>query len=240
MSNKASINIPLWASFFTLCAFLVLVSLGTWQVKRLSWKNSIIDGLNTAYEADFEELTSADFSKAYQRGTKYIKGYITGRYMHNKEIVLGPRTHKGLSGYHVITPFKLQDGKIIFINRGWIPPENKDPDSRRESLETDKMIVLGLARPPEKKNYFTPANEPSKNNWFSLDMNDINTLVTEDTAIPYIFYAKRHDYSAYTYPLGHDINWLPPNNHLQYALFWYLSAFILLIIYYLRFFKKDN
>ena len=40
----------LWPTLFSLVSFLVLISLGTWQVKRLFWKNNIISNYTEKFE----------------------------------------------------------------------------------------------------------------------------------------------------------------------------------------------
>ena len=40
----------LWPTLFSIVSFLVLISLGTWQVKRLFWKNNIISNYTEKFE----------------------------------------------------------------------------------------------------------------------------------------------------------------------------------------------
>ena len=53
----------LWPTLFSLVSFLVLISLGTWQVKRLFWKNNIISNMNFALTQypDIKNFKFSDF-----------------------------------------------------------------------------------------------------------------------------------------------------------------------------------
>ena len=62
----------LWPTLFSLVSFLVLISLGTWQVKRLFWKNNIISNYvekfeknKILYEKSFK-IASASPASAFQ------------------------------------------------------------------------------------------------------------------------------------------------------------------------------
>ncbi len=43
-------KLPIGATFFTAAGVAILLSLGTWQVQRLEWKNDIIERLNEGYD----------------------------------------------------------------------------------------------------------------------------------------------------------------------------------------------
>ena len=45
-----------------------------------------------------------------------------------------PRIHQGELGAYIITPFILTDGRIILVNRGWIPRSKIDRTTRAETL----------------------------------------------------------------------------------------------------------
>jgi hypothetical protein len=41
-------------------------------------------------------------------------------------------TWRGNSGFHVITPLELADGRFLFVNRGFVPYDRKNPATRPE------------------------------------------------------------------------------------------------------------
>ncbi len=46
------------------------------------------------------------------------------------QFLLDNMTHAGRAGYEVLTPLLLDDGRVLLVNRGWLPL----PDGRRDEL----------------------------------------------------------------------------------------------------------
>lgn len=219
---------PVWATFFTLLSLLILCSLGTWQIKRLAWKTELLVQINTAYEAEPARLSREQLYQKNSDSVFIAHGTVRGRYVYSKEIMIQPRTHNGQTGYHVITPFALEDGGGILVNRGWVPRDWKNTQSDKQK----KTDVTGILRRPERANLFVPENNPDTNQWYRLDVDEIIRYLELDHMSPYILYAET---SAFVLPIPHDSKWLPRNNHLQYAIFWFSMAGVLVLIFGFRF-----
>jgi surfeit locus 1 family protein len=226
-------NAPPWgASLVALLMLATLLALGTWQVKRLAWKTALLHNLAQAYRSD-PDLTLADFADAARHKTMFLHGHITGHLAEGQTILIGPRTHEGMVGYHALTPLRLDTGGAVLVNRGWIPAE-KAKQSLTQDGDKDVRIT-GLARLPDRANIFTPDNQPDSGVWYSVDMAQISTRT--GSALPaYVLYAEQIDGKAQTFPLTFDRNWRPPNSHLQYAVFWFTMAGALILVFILRFF----
>lgn len=46
---------------------------------------------------------------------------IHGRYQTERQFLLDNQTHQGEAGYQVLTPFVLDDGRTVIVDRGWVP-----------------------------------------------------------------------------------------------------------------------
>lgn len=235
---KPAYPIPLWATVFTILGIIILCTLGMWQLQRLDEKKVLLAKIeaSTAVDPMEQRLRAATFINAEQRGQDFIAGHVIGRYLHRHEIILGPRTYEGLSGYHVITPVILEDGGTLLVNRGWVPDDKTDPESRSASLTPGSAVITGIARKPESKGRFTPDNQPEEGKWFWPDMKAIAKTHQLINVMPYMFYAQSSQFQTYSFPRPLNTTWKPANNHLGYALFWFTMAFILALFYYLRFF----
>lgn len=227
-----------WASFLTLAAFAILCALGTWQVVRLQEKTRILHDLDAAYATGALPVLSRDDLADFAAGAMaFARAGVAGRYDHDKEILIGPRPWQGQPGFHVVTPFMLDGGGALLINRGWVPLDKKDRATRSESINTGYMTVSGLLRRPEKINRFVPANDPQGGLWYSIDPPAVAGHFGVADMAPLVLYAETEMPSA-DMPVRAALQWRPPNNHLQYALFWFSMAGILLIIFGARFLKK--
>ena len=45
---------------------------------------------------------------------------------------ISSRHGRAQSGFYVYTPLELADGRIVFVNRGFVPYDRKDPATRAE------------------------------------------------------------------------------------------------------------
>lgn len=223
---------PLAASLATLCAVGILCALGLWQVHRAQWKTAILARMDAAFARDpmSNPLETVDILRA----PEFESGVIRGTFLNDKEIALGPRTHAGVSGGHILTPFKLQDGAIIFVNRGWVPPERKDASSRPDSLVTGPTFVAGVLRTPERPGLFVPENDPAREMWYRIDLAAMAAARALPAPLPKILYT-RTDAAAAPYPVKDDLIARPPDNHRAYAAFWFTMALTLAFIFLLRF-----
>lgn len=98
-----------------LVTVVAFVSLGLWQLNRLEEKRtfnaSVADGL-AAEPIGYQEAVASDIT--------YRRLLVSGEYdVEFEALVL--RARKGESGYHVLTPFIVDDGPAILVDRGWIP-----------------------------------------------------------------------------------------------------------------------
>ncbi len=218
---------PVFALTCFLAAMATLLSLGTWQLHRLEWKNHLVAALDAEYAKDAgrTNLKPADI-----RGDFLFRhGTLRGTYDYTKEILIGPRIHDEQSGYHVLTPLKLSDGSVILVNRGWVPAGWREPPRNRSAT------VTGLLRRPDPRNMFTPANVPAKDQWYSAGMAEIAAAKNIKNLSPYILYSEGKGTAP---PLPQGLKPALRNQHLSYALFWFTMAAALFVVFILRFRKE--
>lgn len=108
----------------------------------------------------------------------YRRVYTTGRFRHDREMLIGPRMRDGEEGYMVITPLERDDdpGATVLVNRGWVPKTLRDQRKRRDGLPTGQVRVEGLLREPWKKNMFTPDNRPDIGEFYFPDVHQMARL----------------------------------------------------------------
>lgn len=150
----------LWPSVFWLSVFLVLVALGTWQIQRLHWK----EGLIAERQATVSSSPSAlpDAQTALNR-MEFHHVKFTGKFLNQDELYRHAIAADGKPGFHVVTPFQLDNGDIVFVDRGFVPEDRRDPATRAAGEIAGATNVTGLLRLPETaSSWFTPANEPGK------------------------------------------------------------------------------
>ncbi|MFB7497756.1 SURF1 family protein [Streptomyces sp. NPDC056161] len=112
----------------TLIALLlipVMIRLGFWQKHRYeerSARNQLVTDALSAKPVPVEQLTSPGHTVTSTE--RYRTVTATGAFDTAQEEVVRRRVNANDEvGYHVLTPFVLTDGKVLLVNRGWIPAD---------------------------------------------------------------------------------------------------------------------
>ena len=230
------LRIPFWATFYTVIALIILISLGVWQVKRLTWKADILSRIDAEYAVD---ASSVAIDPSVDLSVDIIKrGYLKGRFLHDKAILIQSRVYKGNQGYHLVTPFEMVDfnNRVVFVNRGWVPLGmdimNKDI-YKPEGL----IMITGFLRRPFDGNKFIPENIVDKAQWYSIKPDEIAKAKGISQFYSNIFYKDGFNKTrgVSDIPIAASTKVNIANNHAGYALFWFLMAFVLTVIYFLKF-----
>jgi cytochrome oxidase assembly protein ShyY1 len=100
-----------------------MIWLGFWQLHRHDHRqalNKVITASLAAKPVPVETLTSVGGSVAHD--DLYRRVTAKGHFDTDHELVVRRRTNADDQvGYHVVTPFVLDDGRTLLVNRGWIP-----------------------------------------------------------------------------------------------------------------------
>lgn len=230
------------SGFLVLLAFTVLVMLGTWQMHRLSWKEGLLADIESrrhqpaATVEDMETLLRSGGDVDYRAMT------AVGVFLNDKERRF-LATHDGSAGFYIYTPLQLNDGRILFVNRGFVPDDKKNPDSRMGGQLLGQQRITGLARAKllEKPSSLVPDNDIAKNvfYWKDLDAMAASTGLSADKVLPFFLDAGPAPVPG-GLPIGGVTQIDLPNSHLQYALTWYGLAATLAVISVVVIVRKKN
>jgi len=228
MGMKMKFRPLFWPTVFSLPALLVLIGLGTWQFHRLEWKNQLIDNFESRAAATPIELPRGDIAPDLE----FRRLALTGAFDHGSEVFMTGRTFEGNAGFHIVTPFRLVDGRTVLVNRGWVSESYRDPDKRPFSLVEGQTTIEAILRFPGKKGYFVPENEPENGFWFTLVPAQIVAhLGLEGRAETDVYAAALRGPGKLTLPIGAKTETNLRNSHLGYAITWYGIACALIGVY---------
>lgn len=144
-------------------AVVVMVNLGFWQLRRLDERraaNALVAARERMAPVALEGVDPSAKDLEFRRAT------ATGTFDAAHEVLVGYRSRKGLPGFHVITPLVLPDGKVLLVNRGFVPlaladrwpvPDAAPPPGEVTVAGTVRRSAVGNAlAPPEGKPTKTP------------------------------------------------------------------------------------
>lgn len=228
---------PFGFLFFSVVALAILVSLGTWQVKRLAWKEGLLATIHERIHTAPRPLADLERQFAKTHDVEYWPVTAHGTFLNGSERHF-LATWRGSSGFNVYTPLKLDDGRFLFVNRGFVPYDHKDPSTRPAGEVKGEVTITGLARNPlaEKPSFLVPDNNPAENIFYWKDIKAMAAtagLSTGATVLPFFVDAGNAPNPG-GLPVGGVTYINLPNNHFQYALTWYGLAAILAVISVLK------
>ena len=209
-------------SVFVYFIILVLLSLGFWQLYRLSCKLDLINQIENSLKVEPIELQNVEKKN-------YLRIKTSGQIDFEKQIYLYNLNETGKPGFEVINPIKIGDEDYL-INRGWISFDKKN---KPEINIIDQKNIIGTLMLQSKSSSFKPKNEIDKNYWFTLDREDILKFTGRNFS-KYIIYLNGN----YENPRPKVITAKISNNHKKYAITWFSMAISILLIY--LYFRKKN
>ena len=210
-----------WPTLMTAIMLAVLLALGTWQLQRLHWKQNLLATIDARFHAaPADAAVLADTPDA-----SYRPATAAGIFNNDHIFYLFGTSLTGVGGYHVLTPLALADGRVLLVDRGWIPYDHKGNFSENTGLVT----VAGILRKPEHY-WLQPKNDPTHGEWYSINLAAMAQQAGVAAFLPYVLEADARPNPG-GYPIGGQTRVILPNNHFVYALTWYGLALALVIIY---------
>jgi surfeit locus 1 family protein len=223
----------------------VMLWAGFWQLDRAAQKIAIQQSHVQALNQPVLELSRTLPQSAPEwADIRYRQVQLTGRYLPDKQFLLDNRVFPGVQGsrvgYHVITPFELEDsGGVVLVNRGWLPasPDRSVlPDIR---VNARPRTISGIVDIPGQGYHIGTMDTDSK--WPRVIQFVGYSVLAERLGFglhPALIVLAEGEPDSYTW------DWEPvvegPQKHYAYAVQWFLMclAVLILFIYFSR--KREH
>jgi surfeit locus 1 family protein len=222
----------LWPTLMSLPILVLCLALSIWQMERREWKRDILDRI-AANQSATPIALDALLSGGDPLRREYGKVAVSGTFLHDKEFHLAARSRGNDVGIQVVTPLRTDKGQIVLFDRGWVPSEKKDPAKRAEGQIAGTVKLVGVVRRTQVQRQFAPDNVPDKNVWFTVDVPLMRKLAggRPDPALDTFFLEADANHNPGGLPIGGQTQLDIPNDHLQYAITWFLLAMALIGVY---------
>jgi surfeit locus 1 family protein len=219
---------------FTFVIFIVLFSLGNWQLKRGQLKQAIVDKWE---QADGDKVIEPD-STNIELLHDYQKVKLKGRFDNKHHIFLDNRTNNGRAGVEVFTPFIGTNGVFILVSRGF-----KRWGMTRRTLPTIEsidghVIITGFLNPISQHAIVFKADDYRSAKWpmlvQSLDTEKLSQVTGRHLSKRMIVLDSE---SVHAYiPIREPKAYMTPQKHWGYAFQWYMLSITWLVLMY--FFRR--
>jgi surfeit locus 1 family protein len=207
----------------------VLLGLGFWQLQRLHWKLGLIAEMNAHLAARPLPLDAMLALPAADR--EYRRVALAGHFDNGREAFVYATGMDGTPVYHVIAPVILADGRSLLVDRGVIPLALKPPALRLSGQLAGEQHVVGVWRTPDPPGWFTGTPDHRRRVWYARDLKDIGHTLAVSPAAPVIVEADAAPVPG-GWPRGGQTVIALRNDHLQYAITWFLLAGALVVVYF--------
>ena len=214
----------------------VLIGLGTWQIERKAWKESLIAALTERLAQPPVALPPpAAWDRLAPGQDEFRRVAFTAVFLHDREIRLysagaALRPDVTGAGYWVFTPARLADGRLVMVDRGFVPEGRQDPTSRLDGQVSGDIRIVGVLRWPEQPGWFTPEPDPARNLWFRRDPAGMAQAKNFAPIAPF-YVTQEAPVPPGGLPKPGPLTVNLRNAHLQYALTWYGLAAVLIVVF---------
>ncbi|MBZ4486490.1 SURF1 family protein [Microbacterium sp. cx-55] len=102
---------------------IICVMLSNWQFSRNDARAEQLALAERNYDAAPLALDDAVSSvDVFDGELEWHPVAVEGSYLPDDQLVVRNRPHGGTSAFEVLVPFRADDGRILIVNRGWVPP----------------------------------------------------------------------------------------------------------------------
>lgn len=141
-----------WVLMFTLVGVVVTLVMGTWQLRRADFKETLaaqmlaqaqLPALQNTSLLELDASTGGKKSKATDLVLRSVQ--LRGTWLHEHSAWLDNRFMAGRPGFYLVTPLELTGSQaVVWVQRGWVARDVKDrtrlPDL---SMSVQPVVVQG-------------------------------------------------------------------------------------------------
>jgi cytochrome oxidase assembly protein ShyY1 len=207
--------------FAIACAFL-----SNWQFTRNADRSEQLELVAQNYDAEpvpLAELIVPGGELAARDEWRPV--LLEGEYLPSEQVLVRNRPHGGTAAFEVLVPFRLDDGRVLLIDRGWVPPgENQPLPDQIPAAPSGATTVVARLRPAEpvpSSGRSAPEGQvPSIN--LDLVADAIDAGIDLERSAYAIMVSE--DPAPATRPAALSAPSEDPGPHLSYAIQWILFA----------------
>jgi cytochrome oxidase assembly protein ShyY1 len=133
---------PKWIAthLLVITLMVVMVNLASWQLNRHQERKDFNATLVQRFDSPIRPLDEL-LQSGEPADIEWMPTALTGTYLQGEDISLVNVSQNGAAGYDAITPLLLGDGKVVLVNRGFLPLASEFPPA-----PTGEISLLGRVR----------------------------------------------------------------------------------------------
>jgi cytochrome oxidase assembly protein ShyY1 len=213
---------PRWIAFHLLvvAGVVAMVNLGTWQLRRLDERQAF----NAKVESRFD-VAAAPLDDVLAEGepadVEWRRVTAAGTYLADEQLLVVNRFQNGRAGQNVVTPLLLDDGRVLIVNRGFVPYTADVPPA-----PSGRVAIDGRVRPSQERRT-GQLTDPGDGDLTEIQRIDIPRLAPQlpgDVVDVYVDLLASNPPEAGGIPEPVVAPDLSEGPHLSYAVQWFIFA----------------
>ena len=206
--------------------------LGTWQLERLGDKEALLAAVATRSSAAPVPFPPAQsWPQLDPAAEEYRPVRLAGRYRPEATVLVftglsDPQGSFGGPGYWVMTPFRLEEGGTVFVNRGFVPEDRAAEFADGQGAAAGPQVLEGIMRRSETVGSFTPAATSGSRREWLRNVERLAAQVDPGLAPVAPLFVDLPAGAANSLPQGGETVMTFSNRHLEYAVTWFGFALI--------------
>ena len=214
---------PRWIAFhlIVVAGIIAMINFGFWQLRRLDERqafNAVVEQRYDAAPVPLDDLLTPDTDPddvAWRPVT------ASGTYLPDEGVLIVNRSQNGRAGVNTVVPLRLDDGRLLFVNRGFVPQTVDIP-----VVPATEVSVTGRLRPSQKRGFgqLSDAAEGRLSEAQRLDIERLSPQLDGEVVPMYIDLMESTPAEVGGIPEPVIAPDLSEGNHLSYAAQWFIFS----------------
>jgi cytochrome oxidase assembly protein ShyY1 len=213
-----------WAGYLALVIVFAIAccALGSWQLNRRAEALAEVARIDANYDAEPVPVAEAlPEPSAFDVDQRWLVVALSGTYLADEEVVVRNRPFGGSSGFEVITPFRLDDGTVFMVDRGWIAQASDGRPSEFAAPPAGHVEITARLKAGEER---IAGRTSTGDEFATIDLPELAQRVGESAYTGAYGVLVQSASDAAEPPLAAPRPVRDEGPHLSYALQWFVFA----------------
>ena len=197
-------------------AYFAFTVLAPWQLHKNEAKTERNHNIEAAFETDPVPLSEIFTTRGEVADSKeWRRVSMTGHYLPESEVLLRLRPVNSSPAFQALTPFRLNTGEIMLVNRGFVPA-NQDNVPDIPAAPSEEVTIVGYARLDEPPPSHEPLTDQGRLQVSGINSQQIADLTHLELGKDYVQLSDGQPGTLSAIPLPQ----LDSGPHLSYGIQW--------------------
>ncbi|MDQ6621739.1 MAG: SURF1 family protein [Pseudomonadota bacterium] len=157
-------------SVATVVVVALCVVAGNWQRARMHYKESLRAQYDSAAAAAPLDARALPIVSGDWAALRYRQVALQGTFERQHQFFLDNKVQAGLVGYDVIAPLRLDDGRVVLVDRGWVAQGPTRAELPAVATPAGPLLVRGRIEQPAAAYFELQKEQSPRPVWQHLDL----------------------------------------------------------------------